>query len=64
MKGIDFVVDERGKKKAVQIDLEEWGEQWEDFYDGVISMIRRKEQPRVKWEDLKQEIADEKSRNG
>ena len=33
MKGIHFVVDDTGKKKAVLIDLEEWGEEWEDFYD-------------------------------
>ena len=32
MKGIQFVVDEAGNKKAVLIDLEEWGELWEDFY--------------------------------
>jgi hypothetical protein len=31
MKGIQFVIDESGKKKAVLIDLEEWGELWEDF---------------------------------
>ncbi len=33
MKGIQFVVDVTGKKKAVLIDLEEWGELWEDIYD-------------------------------
>ena len=59
MKGISFVVDDKGKKKAVVIDLEEWGEEWEDFYDGVISMMRRDE-PRVKWEDLKAEMVTEK----
>jgi len=31
MKGIQFVIDEKGKKKAVLIDLAEWGEIWEDF---------------------------------
>ncbi len=61
MKGIDFLVDDKGKRKAAVIDLEEWGEEWEDFYDGVISMMRRGE-PRVKWEDLKAEIAIEKSK--
>ena len=33
MKGVQFVIDDSGKKKAVLIDLEEWGELWEDFYD-------------------------------
>ena len=55
MKGIDFLVDDKGKRKAVVIDLQEWGEVWEDFYDGVVSLMRRNE-PRVKWEDLKSEM--------
>jgi hypothetical protein len=33
MKGVQFVVDDSGKKKAVLIDLEDLGELWEDFYD-------------------------------
>ena len=32
MKGIQFVVDDAGEKKAVLIDLSEWGEVWEDIY--------------------------------
>ena len=31
MKGINFVINEQGKKKAVLIDLDEWGEVWEIF---------------------------------
>jgi hypothetical protein len=31
MRGIKFVVDDVGKKKAVLIDLEEWGEPWRPF---------------------------------
>lgn len=31
-KGINFVVDEDGNKVAVMIDLEEYGDVWEDFY--------------------------------
>ena len=54
MKGIQFVVDDTGKKKAVIIDLEEWGELWEDIYDIVISEERRGE-PNVPWEELKAE---------
>lgn len=33
MKGIHFVIDDTGKKRAVLIDLSEWGELWEDIYD-------------------------------
>jgi hypothetical protein len=37
MKGIQFVVDDTGEKKAVLIDLSEWGELWEDIYDVLVS---------------------------
>jgi len=55
MKGIEFVVDDKGKKKAVLIDLSEWGELWEDFYDVIVSESRKNES-RVSWEELKKEI--------
>ena len=55
MKGVQFVVDDKGKKKAVIIDLEEWGELWEDIYDILISEQRR-EEPSVPWEELKAEV--------
>ena len=43
MKGVQFVVDERGKKTGVVIDLREYRELWEDFYDAVLARARRKE---------------------
>ena len=52
MKGIQFVIDGHGKKKAVQIDLEEWGEAWEDIYDILVARSRQDE-PKVDWEELK-----------
>jgi PHD/YefM family antitoxin component YafN of YafNO toxin-antitoxin module len=55
MKGIEFVVDDKGKKKAVLIDLSEWGELWEDFYDVLVSESRKNE-PKVSWEELEKEI--------
>lgn len=55
MKGIQFVIDETGKKKAVIIDLEEWGELWEDFYDLIVSRSRKQE-PVIPWEDIKGEM--------
>jgi PHD/YefM family antitoxin component YafN of YafNO toxin-antitoxin module len=58
MKGVQFVVDDSGKKKAVIIDLEEWGELWEDIYDILISEQRRGEAG-VQWEDLKAEALRE-----
>lgn len=55
MRGIDYIVDENGKKKAVVIDLSEWGDVWEDFYDVLVSESRRHE-PTIPWETLKSEM--------
>jgi len=55
MKGIQFVIDEKGKKKAVLIDLAEWGEIWEDFYDILISQMREGEST-IAWDELKAEM--------
>ena len=52
MKGIQFVVGEVGKKKAVLIDLEEWGELWEDFYDLMVTESRKLEDS-IPWEEIK-----------
>ena len=35
MNGIQYVVDEKGRKVAVQIDLKKYGALWEDFWDGL-----------------------------
>jgi hypothetical protein len=51
LKGIQFVVDTEGKKTAVIISLDEWGELWEDIYDMLVSQAR-KDKPAIAWEDL------------
>ena len=43
MKRIQFVVDEKGRKVAIQIDLKMHGAKLEEFFDGLISESRRKE---------------------
>ena len=43
LKGIQFVVDEHGEKKAVQIDLKRYGLLWEDFYDTLVAKSRAEE---------------------
>ncbi|MGO9579101.1 MAG: hypothetical protein ACLP2P_06770 [Desulfobaccales bacterium] len=63
MKGIQFVVDDTGKKKAVLIDLLEWGELWEDIYDVLVAQSRKGE-PMVDWEDLKSEMVQEETETG
>ena len=43
VKGVQFLVDNRGKKTGVVIDLREYRELWEDFYDAALARARRKE---------------------
>ena len=63
MKGIHFVVDGTGKKKAVLIDLEEWGKLWEDIYDVMVSHTRKNE-PTVLWDELKAELEHQERPSG
>jgi hypothetical protein len=48
MKGVHFVTDSDGKATAVQIDLEQWGELWEDIYDRML-IEQRKNEATVPW---------------
>lgn len=45
MTGINFVINEKGKKSAVVIDLKKHGKLWEDFYD-ALKVMQRKNEPR------------------
>ena len=45
MTGINFVINEKGKKSAVVIDLKKYGKLWEDFYD-TVKVNKRKNEPR------------------
>ena len=55
MKGVQFVVDKRGKKTAVVIDLKDNAELWEDFYDRAIALSRANE-PRESLEAVKERL--------
>ena len=41
MRGINFVVDDRGRKKAVMIDLKKHRQLWENFYDAYVGESRK-----------------------
>lgn len=43
MEGIQFVINEKGERTAVLIDLGKYGEIWEDFYDSLIAAEREDE---------------------
>ena len=52
MSGINYVLDEKGKRIAVQIDLKKYGDLWEDFYDFLIAE-KRKNEPRESLDEVK-----------
>ena len=58
LKGVQYVTDGTGKRMAVLISLDEWGELWEDIYDVLVSQAR-KDEPGVPWETLKAEMVSE-----
>ncbi len=43
MKGVQFVIDERGEKTAVVIDLKRHSDVWEDFFDVAVAKSRQGE---------------------
>ena len=52
LSGIQYVTDAKGKPVAVQIDLREHGDVWEDFCDALVAESRKKE-PHSSWEEVK-----------
>jgi hypothetical protein len=44
MEGINYLTDDNNEKIAVQIDLRKHRELWEDFYDSLISELRKDEE--------------------
>ena len=63
VKGIQFLVNERGEKTAVVIDLRKNAELWEDFYDRALADSRERE-PRESLEFVKQHLQRGKRRAG
>jgi hypothetical protein len=43
MEGIQFVTNDKGRKVAVMIDLQKYGEPWQDFYDSLTARLRANE---------------------
>jgi hypothetical protein len=55
MKGVEFVVDDKGKKKAVVIDLRTHRDLWEDFCD-VLKAKEREDEPRETLASVKRKV--------
>ena len=55
MKGIQYLVDEDGKKTAVVIDLKKHAQLWEDFCDLALARSR-KDEPLESLESIKRRL--------
>lgn len=55
MDGIRYVIDERGEKTAVQVDLRIYGDLWEDLYDSIIAQ-QREDEPRESLDEVKERL--------
>ncbi len=63
MGGIQFVVDDKGTKTAVVIDLSKYADVWEDFYDSLVAE-RRKKEPRESLQSVKKRLQRAGKLNG
>jgi hypothetical protein len=61
MRGVQYLVDDRGARRAVVIDLKKQGELWEDFDDRAVAESRRNE-PRESLETVKAKLARRRGR--
>jgi len=60
MIGIQYLVDEKGHETAAVIDLEIYGNIWEDIHDMLV-VESRLDEPRVRWEDTKKKLRQKKA---
>jgi len=63
MEGIHFVTNTKGKKVAVQIDLDRYGELWEDIHDQLVAASRSKEKS-VPFEAVKRQERSKRQPRG
>ena len=56
MEGIQFVTDDKGKKVAVQIDLERYGKLWEGIHDQLLAEERANDK-RLPYETVRRRLA-------
>jgi hypothetical protein len=59
VKGVNFIVDQEERKRAVIIDLKIHRALWEDFYDTLLSIARRNE-PRESLDEVRKRVLRKK----
>jgi len=63
MNDIQYIVDDKGTKRAVIIDLDKFRDLWEDFYDSLIARSRANE-PRESLNTVKKHLSRAGKLNG
>ena len=63
MNDIQYIVDDKGNKRAVIIDLDKFRDLWEDFYDSLIARSRADE-PRESLNTVKKHLSRAGKLNG
>jgi hypothetical protein len=63
MPGVEFLVNDRGQRRAVLIDLKRHGALWEDLYDAYLVHARRRE-PRESLAQVKRLLSRPSKRRG
>jgi hypothetical protein len=63
MNDIQYIVDDKGTKRAVIIDLDKFRDLWEDFYDSLIAS-RRANEPRESLNTVKKHLSRAGKLNG
>jgi len=57
MEGIRYIINDKGEKKAAEVDLDTYGYLWEDIPDVLIVESRRGERGK-NWEDVRKGLQE------
>ncbi|WP_017292471.1 hypothetical protein [Geminocystis herdmanii] len=52
MDGIQYIINEEGEKKAVIIDLEKWGNLWQELSEKILKSSDQIEEKKREWHDF------------
>ena len=63
MAGVQYIVNDRGKKTAVIIDLTVYRGLWEDIHD-LLVLESRKNEPRSSWTEVKKRLKRNQKNRG
>ena len=58
IEGISIILNQTNNKRYAQIDLEKYGDQWEDFYD-LLLVEQVRDEGSMPLEELEKQLKDE-----